>query len=149
MKCNAVLSVILRFTFALLAFSTLLGLVGSIPSAFAATTDETYRPKYHFSPPSNWLGFPSGLVYLDDVNVPTTGESDPYMEADILAIVEEPSPTDVESEYETEEVSPTGTPTASTEADPLPVQWFVIGSVTVLIALGGGAYFLRRRIQRS
>jgi hypothetical protein len=94
--------------------------------------------------PGGW-----GHLNLDDVNVPTTGESDPYMEADILAIVEEPIPTDVESEYEAAEVSPTGTPTASTEANPLPVQWFVIGSVTVLIALGGGAYFLRRRIQRS
>lgn len=30
------------------------------------TYHETYRPQYHFSPPSNWTNDPNGLVYYND-----------------------------------------------------------------------------------
>jgi len=41
------------------------GIYGAIVSTSPATSNEPYRSEYHFSPPSNWLGFPNGPVYLN------------------------------------------------------------------------------------
>jgi fructan beta-fructosidase len=32
---------------------------------FAQSNKQSYRPKYHYSPPKNWVNDPNGLVYLD------------------------------------------------------------------------------------
>ncbi len=46
-------------------FVLLTVLVGPLAWAGEPTYDEPYRPQYHFTPPSNWMNDPNGLVYFD------------------------------------------------------------------------------------
>jgi sucrose-6-phosphate hydrolase SacC (GH32 family) len=46
-------------------FVLLTVLIGSLACATEPTYNEQYRPQFHFTPPSNWMNDPNGLVYLD------------------------------------------------------------------------------------
>jgi fructan beta-fructosidase len=50
-----------------LVFSLGAALVSCSPQEikFSPSTDEPYRPSYHFSPAKGWMNDPNGLVYLD------------------------------------------------------------------------------------
>ena len=43
----------------------LAALLGPLVWAAEPTYDEPYRPQFHFTPQSNWMNDPNGLVYLD------------------------------------------------------------------------------------
>jgi fructan beta-fructosidase len=46
-------------------FFLLTVLIGPLACVAEPTYDEQYRPQFHFTPPSNWMNDPNGLVYLD------------------------------------------------------------------------------------
>jgi fructan beta-fructosidase len=46
-------------------FVLLTVLIGPLACAAEPTYNEQYRPQFHFTPPSNWMNDPNGLVYLD------------------------------------------------------------------------------------
>jgi sucrose-6-phosphate hydrolase SacC (GH32 family) len=40
-------------------------LAGSVLAQTESTNAERYRPQFHFTPPTGWMGDPSGLIYAD------------------------------------------------------------------------------------
>lgn len=48
------------------AFCQLVNLTEAQAQAVDSTSDLTYRPIYHFTPPQNWTNDPNGLVYYGD-----------------------------------------------------------------------------------
>lgn len=49
----------------LILFTIILALMGSKPMQTTSTYQETYRPQFHYSPPTAWMNDPNGLVYFE------------------------------------------------------------------------------------